>query len=418
MVEKKTSKKKLTKNEKKQIATELEARYNFVGYFNEGIACVSNNDKWGYVNENGEEIIPCIYELGLNFENGIAVVKKGGKCGIINKCGEVIAPFKYDNIDTNTMIIHGCKDCRLGENGFKIACLNGKYGFLDNDNKEITPFKYDSLDNYYDGYARFELGGKYGYMNEQGKEVIPARYDNLSFIFENEIARAQLDGKWGIINKQGNVVLPFVYDEIRHYALNGIVVKHENKWGFFDKDLREIAPCIYDYVFYLGYGIIQYRKNRKEGIYNSATLSFGPCLYNDIRFFEESGIARVQRDFKWGWINMNSEEIIPYKYCQVSDMENGYAAIKENKNDTWGIVSMTGKVVVPCNKYESLSMFKNGFVMVKLNNLWGFVNEEGKEVIPCQYADVKKFTAKGLAKVLPLRGDWITIDKTGKQVSD
>ena len=45
------------------------------------------------------------------------------------------------------------------------------------------------------------------------------------------------------------------------------------------------------------------------------------------------------------------------------------------------------------------------------------VNEEGEEVIPCQYVDVKKFTVKGFVKVLPLRGDWITIDKTGKQVT-
>ncbi len=175
----------------------------------------------------------------------------------------------------------------------------------------------------------------------------------------------------------------------------------------------------------MGYGIFRYRiiryekdeiKEIKFGIYNSATQLLGPCLYNDIRFFEDGGIARAQRDFKWGWIDMNSEEIIPCKYKQVCDMEDGYAAIKENKDDTWGIVSMTGKVVVPCNKYESLSMFKNGYAMVKLNNLWGFVNEEGEEVISCQYADVKKFTVKGLVKVLPLRGDWITIDKTGKQV--
>ena len=115
---------------------------------------------------------------------------------------------------------------------------------------------------------------------------------------------------------------------------------------------------------------------------------------------------------------MDSEEIIPCKYSVACDMENGYAAIKENENDTWGLVSMTGKVVVPCNKYESLSMFKNGYACVKLNNLWGFVNEDGEEVIPCQYADVKYFTKKGLAKVKPLRGDWITIDKTGKQVTE
>ena len=201
------------------------------------------------------------------------------------------------------------------------------------------------------------------------------------------------------------------------------------------KDEKELIAAElqakYDFVgdFYpkcIGHGIFLYRITRyakgeicdiKYGIYNSVTKLLGPCVYNFLWSFEEGGIARAKRNFKSGWINMNSEEIIPCKYSDVSDMENGYAHVKENKDDTWGLVSMTGKVVVPCNKYEDARIFKNGYAGVRLNNLWGFVNEEGEEVIPCQYVDVKKFTVKGFMKVLPLRGDWITIDKTGKQVT-
>ena len=201
------------------------------------------------------------------------------------------------------------------------------------------------------------------------------------------------------------------------------------------KDEKELIAAElqakYDFVgdFYpkcIGHGIFLYRITRyakgeicdiKYGIYNSVTKLLGPCVYNFLWPFEEGGIARAKRNFKYGWINMNSEEIIPCKYSDVSDMENGYAHVKENKDDTWGLVSMTGKVVVPCNKYEDARIFKNGYAGVRLNNLWGFVNEEGEEVIPCQYVDVKKFTVKGFVKVLPLRGDWITIDKTGKQVT-
>lgn len=53
--------------------------YTIVDDFNDGIARARKNEKWGYINEEGNEIIPCEYDSIQNFENGLCKAKKDEK---------------------------------------------------------------------------------------------------------------------------------------------------------------------------------------------------------------------------------------------------------------------------------------------------------------------------------------------------
>lgn len=70
--------------------------YDMVCLFHDDLAAVCKNDKWGYVNTKGELIIPCIYEYANDFSEGLASVRKNGKEGFINKKGEIAIPFKFE----------------------------------------------------------------------------------------------------------------------------------------------------------------------------------------------------------------------------------------------------------------------------------------------------------------------------------
>lgn len=100
--------------------------------FNEGIACVCLNDKWGGVDYSNNTIIPCDYSSLCYGGNGLFVASKEGKFGIINKDNEIILEFKYDYIaPTNS------KDSLF------VARLEGKYGIVDCYGKVIKDFKYN-----------------------------------------------------------------------------------------------------------------------------------------------------------------------------------------------------------------------------------------------------------------------------------
>lgn len=70
--------------------------YDMVNSFHDDLAAVCKNDKWGYVNTKGELVIPCIYEYANDFSEGLASVSKNGKEGFINKKGEIAIPFKFE----------------------------------------------------------------------------------------------------------------------------------------------------------------------------------------------------------------------------------------------------------------------------------------------------------------------------------
>ncbi|WP_198400783.1 WG repeat-containing protein, partial [Campylobacter rectus] len=54
------------------------------------------DDKYGYVNAKGEQVIECKFDEAYSFTEDLAVVKKDGKYGYINTKGEQIIECKFD----------------------------------------------------------------------------------------------------------------------------------------------------------------------------------------------------------------------------------------------------------------------------------------------------------------------------------
>ena len=91
-------------------------KYEAIGNLSEGLAPALWNSKFGFIDKNGYEVIPFLYDgdAGVNpFKNGMAGVRLNGKWGIIDKKGKQITPFKYD-------------ECSISDDGIRIK-LNGKY---------------------------------------------------------------------------------------------------------------------------------------------------------------------------------------------------------------------------------------------------------------------------------------------------
>jgi protein TonB len=68
-------------------------KYDNIDYntYSEGLIRVALDGKYGYIDENGREIIPCIYdEAAEHFANGIAEVSKNGEKLTIDRTGSVI----------------------------------------------------------------------------------------------------------------------------------------------------------------------------------------------------------------------------------------------------------------------------------------------------------------------------------------
>lgn len=81
--------------------------YDAIYPFKNGRAKVEKGGKIGYINLEGEEVIPPEYDAIYPFEKGVAKVEKLGKFGLINESGEILLDAIYDYIgpNKNTLVV-------------------------------------------------------------------------------------------------------------------------------------------------------------------------------------------------------------------------------------------------------------------------------------------------------------------------
>ncbi len=100
------------------------------------------------------------YDYVSNFEEGLARVKLNEKWGVIDKTHKEVVPPRYDYISTFFF-----------NEGLASVQLNKKWGFIDKTGKEVIPLIYDYADDFKDGKAIVEKDGKEFFIDKTGKEI-------------------------------------------------------------------------------------------------------------------------------------------------------------------------------------------------------------------------------------------------------
>ena len=91
--------------------------------FHEGFAKVQSNEKAGFIDGTGREVIPLKYSMVSDFKNGIAGVAIGSLWGYINKTGRLVIPIKYGFSSFSE--------------GIFLLKHNGKWGIFDETGKPL-----------------------------------------------------------------------------------------------------------------------------------------------------------------------------------------------------------------------------------------------------------------------------------------
>lgn len=165
---------------------------------------IEENDKFGFKDENGEVVIPCIYDsVFYSWDNGFRKVKIDEKVGFIDCTGKVIVPIEYDSVyylsDRNFFIIE--------QGGWR----DKKIGVMSTDGKVTVPLEYNKEESYW--------------------------LDNKCLLIKD--GGSCLVGNDGVVER----ILPYdccePFDDITGLAL----VRRDGKWGYVNKNLEEVVAC-------------------------------------------------------------------------------------------------------------------------------------------------------------------------------
>ena len=164
--------------------------YDVASEFYEGIAIVGKNDKYGFIDKTGKEIIPLKYDKVQYFSEGLAAVKIGGKWGYIDKNDKMVIPPKYSEAE---YFLDGVARVFNYSYGLPV------YAIIDKTGKEIVPLgKYSAIEEFQQGLAIVRSGLYFGVIDKTGKEIIPLKYDEVQY-FSEGLAPVKIDNNYDFI---------------------------------------------------------------------------------------------------------------------------------------------------------------------------------------------------------------------------
>lgn len=225
----------------KKIYQQIDGKYAEINDFYEGLACVrckvDGETLYGYIDNKGKEVIPCIYDYAGWFSEGVAVVQKGSGTGVIGKKGEIIVPLEYYSVD----------NC---EHGVILVQEDwSTYGAFDAKGRQIIPFEYSYLGSPYDGMILAKNEERmYGYFNLKGDLVIDFIYDDASH-FSEGLAVVEMDKKEICIDTKGKEVfrMPSRYSIWGNFK-DGLALTYDNTndlYGYVNTKGEIAIPCKY-----------------------------------------------------------------------------------------------------------------------------------------------------------------------------
>jgi hypothetical protein len=369
-----------------------------------------NDVKYGILDsKTGRVMVPFAYDRlgsqgkgqGLVFTDGLAQARKDGKCGFVNINGEVVIPLEYD-------------DVQWFNNGLAPVKKDGKWGVINTNGDTVIPFEYESISSFYDDTTFANQDGKMGIINKNNEIVIPFEYDWISWTRNPDLAVARKDGKQGIINSNGDVIIPIEYTNVE-YAGEGLIAVqtgdfNTGKWGYLNLNNEVVLPIEYDrtgWMFFDGLAFVQ--KDNFQGFVNTNGEIVIPLEYERTWNSFTNGFARVRKNNKWGIINTKGEVVVSLEYDNIhNEFNEDTGLMGVSKDGKWGFVNTKGEVVIPL-EYDSVEQFSHNIVAVQKNEKWGFVDTKGKVVIPIEYDSVSSWYVSDIFSV-NIGGKWGFID--------
>jgi hypothetical protein len=197
---------------------------------------VRKDDKWGYINRDGDVIIPLNFDYASIFCEDRARIKKDNKWGYINKNGIMIIEPIFDEV-------HSFK-C-IGENGTNQSFAarvkqNGKYGFINEDGKYIIEPIFEDAFEFWDiGFAGVKKRGKWGIIDRLGNLVVPCKLEDIGEYYG-------IIGSYDAMRRWGSEIDGFSQQTFGNENLKDVyfTIKLNNKWGIMDLDFNVIMPTL------------------------------------------------------------------------------------------------------------------------------------------------------------------------------
>ena len=206
-----------------------------------------------------------------------------------------------------------------------------------------------------------------GYIDASGQLVIPLQFEQ-GFPFTDGLAAVRKDGKMGFIDESGKWAIEPRFEDAKAFSEGLAPVRRDGKWGFIDREGRMIVEPIADaaHSFSSGMACITI-DNRLTFVLRDGTIL--PARYTAAAPATE-GLAAVEIDGAWGYIDPSSTIEIPPRFEWVDYFQGGVARVIDK--GTRALINRKGEVILA--GYDQFGIPSEGHVTMQKAGMWGLAN--------------------------------------------
>ncbi|HEU0119283.1 MAG TPA: WG repeat-containing protein [Bryobacteraceae bacterium] len=330
----------------------------------------------GFIDRTGRVVIPPRFDQAEEFQEDRAVVWIGSQAGYINTAGELVIPAIYTTAKAFT-------------DGRALVSRDGKYSVIDRTGKTVAEIPYRVLGDYSDGLAVVQrarsgsIPAAYGYIDREGRVAIPPRFMPAGkFPGDGQgVAVGGLDRNWCYFDKRGQIVLRLPMDghDRAPGFHDGLVVWKEGFfWGYRNAKGEWAIRPEFDDAHDFSNGVAQVEKDGKwmeiDTRGKPMPARTGP---QPIRPPSEGLTLAVDGD-RYGYLLPDGRPAFPFRKMDAAfDFTCGLARIQ--LDGKFGYLDKEGRLAIS-NEFFAATDFRGCLAMVQSREGWQYVNPKGQVV--------------------------------------
>ena len=265
---------------------------------------------------------------------------------------------------------------------------------------------------------RYETEGKLNYQKVFAVIIAIAVVIMFIFIIKNVLKERKeitkdyeyfalyAQNKWGVINQDGEEVIQPSYQEM-------IIIPDKTK---------DVFICTYNVNEETGtYQTKAINSKNEEILTGYDQIEALDNMDENSNVWYEENILRVEKNGKYGLIDLLGKELIPVEYDEITVLDGVENSIIIKKDNKMGLVNDTGSIIIECNYKEIKNLgstYKEGYITVDDNGKYGVISATKRQILDNKYEEIKQIALKeyyvvkedGKTKLINSKGESIIED--------
>lgn len=294
---------------------------------------VLRNDKYGFVNKYGKDVIKPRFDEAREFSEGFAAVRIQDKWGFVNLKGEMV--IKPQFVATKDF-----------SESMAAVFNHDAWGFINTKGKLVIANEYDEVGRFSEGMAPVFKHRRWGFINDKGERLIPLKYEEASS-FKEGVARVVENHMHGFINKRDKYVVNPVFSFARDFSEGFAFVERDGRedyYAYINRRGSDKIFCRWEYAGNFHEGLACVKKGAEYGFIDLAGKEVITAQYDDAMGFSE-GLVAVKVKNLWGYLDKNGKIVISPQFLQAGAFSDDCAIVRREGYETFDVIDRKGAVL-------------------------------------------------------------------------